>query len=262
MKYVYKAGCALLALAVIPVLYFLPFCYLRVSSSLLQGSFSQEVSLQWLLGPKDIRTSNRTFTQALESMDYKEAWESLGALRTPLIVFLSALALALLVALAVVIFALFTKKRAVVTSLSGGGLLLLLVAVIAFGIFAAPFLDGSFDPLTLLGEDMASIAQGMGTIGSMLGGLLSSLLGGLGSGLDLDERLGGKILQVDSLNTASAVTTLLILFVLLLVWCFAFHIIDIIRDTDRRQPAGKKLSPVERAKKKAKQQQREQKKKK
>ncbi len=114
------------------------------------------------------------------------------------------LVLALLIAIIIMGCALFAQAHKTVMGLSAGGIVTCITASLCFSRFAEPFISGEVD----LGKFLAQ---------SLLGneeGLVSSLGSAFMSGA----------IKVDILQLGNAVITMVIIFLALLLWTFAYYI--------------------------------------
>ncbi len=114
------------------------------------------------------------------------------------------LVIALIIAIVIMGCALFAQAHKTVMCLSAGGVLSCLVASLTFSKFAEPFMNGDID----IGGFLAS---------SLLGneeGIISSL----GSAF-----MTGAI-SIDILQLGNAVITMVIIFIAILLWTFAYYI--------------------------------------
>lgn len=236
MKLFFKLSCAIIALCVIPILLFSTYLNLTVTSPMLDNPIKEEFSLQTLKNGLNFTTENADITDVLKNLNLKDVWAGLGNLRIALIVTVAALALAILLALVIAVAALFSKKKMTIAVLAGVGLLLMLTTVIAFSLFAGPFLDGSFSVLSLLGAS-AETLKGIG---------------------DLIGSITGALLQVTVLKLGSIVSLMFFLFVALLILCAVFYILEIFLEGGRPERKKKVLSPVQRAQLKEKEQKKQQ----
>jgi len=237
MKLVYKLISALLAIAVLPVMFFLPFLDLNVTSSLFKEGIAFNGSLQSLLsGDLTLATGNEAVDKLLGNMDYKALWTALGELRTPLIISVVSLVLALLLALVAAVVSLAAKKKSTLAVLGGAGLLATIAGLVSFGFVSGPVLDGSFDVLSLMGPNMDSMK-----------GLANAL-----------SALTGDLLSVKTFRLDTAVTVMFMLFLGLLMWSVCWYIAEIMLDGGKLERKKKVLTPAQRAAKKAKEMKKQQ----
>ncbi len=114
------------------------------------------------------------------------------------------LVLALVIALVIMGCALFAQAHKTVMGLSAGGMLCCLVASLTFSRFAEPFMNGDVDLGKFLAESLLGNEEG--------------LISSLGSVF-----LSGAI-SVDILQLGNAVITMVIIFLAILLWTFAYYI--------------------------------------
>jgi len=231
MKLVYKLVSALLAIAILPVMFFLPLVDVKVTSPLFKEDITYNGSIQSVAaGNFKLNTGNNSVDDILKDLNYKEIWAALGELRAPLIISVSALVLALLLAVAAAIAALLAKKQMLVAAMGGAGLLATLTGLLSFGLVSSPVMSGSFDVLSLLGSKMEALKD------------LADVLAGL----------TGKFLSVEVLRLDFAVTMMFALFLAMLVWSGVWYVFEILLDGGRPQRKKKELTPAQRAAKKEK----------
>lgn len=122
-------------------------------------------------------------------------WASLSDIHAPLICVAVFFALALIIAVTIFIFNIFSKNRFVTLCLSGVGTVAMIAMLISFNAAASPILDGTISLATLSGS-------------AIFGGLLS------------------YVASVSTLNLTSAWYIMLFLFIGMIVWSGAYLLIE------------------------------------
>lgn len=208
MKIVYRIVAALLALAIIPSAYFLSFFYYSFDAALVY--VADEVYISGLVDMfKDDTESIKKFFSGDGSF-----LSSHGAqqIKPPLISFAVFFALALLLSVVILLFAIFSNKRLLITSLGGLGLAFMGAAYISFGKLADLLTSGQVPLSSFFDTDGFSFLIKMGI--QMAGGFLG--------------------LEVLRLTTATLIMTLL--FAAIVVWGLAFILTE-----DDKEKAERKL---------------------
>ncbi|MDR1410191.1 MAG: hypothetical protein LBJ12_08055 [Oscillospiraceae bacterium] len=205
-QWYYKIITALVALLVIPALLFLPILQLHVVASVVSVDFKQSVDAKWIFHfAKDKQTGNEALDKYLSGNgDVSKIWENMGSIHTRITIYVVAVVLSVLFALAIIalVFVLKQKKGKLwVLALSGAGLLSSITASAAFSSIAAPLLNGTIKLGTLLG--IGSIADGF---------------------INLERFTGG-----------SAVPVVLLLFLLLMIIVTVFLALDYMNDNKEKK---------------------------
>lgn len=160
MKYFYKAVMAVLSLAVFPVFFFLPLIRLKFSGNLAKmiNNVLKEPLPNNLSVAKIIDVVNKLKAE-YPTIGSAKIWENekLAPIKTYLIIFIILLAVALILALLIFIFAVFTKKRLPVTMFSILGLVCSLSLNPVFEAIAKPFMTGKISLGSLIGISLANL---------------------------------------------------------------------------------------------------------
>lgn len=203
----YRVGLAIMAAAVPFAAFFSKIFYAVVDSaalkiiSSLQGKTDDNGSTEFSYSLKEIiQMFGENSSQSQSSDTLSKVWESLSDIHSAVICTAIFFVLALLTALTIFIFNIFSKNRFVTLCLSGAGALFLIAMLISFNAAAAPIIDGTISLSTLMGS-------------SLFG---SSLLGGLMS----------YIAEVSVLRISSAWYIMLFLFIGIIVWSGAYLLIE------------------------------------
>lgn len=165
MKLFYKIVCSIFAFAIFPVALFLPFIRITLDSTLasviknvLGISIPSKMSLYDFYNTISDFSDQETINLSLSSILDNDAIEPL---KTPFIMFATFLLLALVFAVVVIVFALFTKKKMLATVFSALGLISTFAMKLAFTEFATPFLNGTVSIASILDISLLSF---LGTI--------------------------------------------------------------------------------------------------
>lgn len=215
MKILNRIVVFVLGMAVIPVMYFRTIIRLVVS-------LNTESSVYLLLSKilKETADSGMEITVSLKdvvkyitdgtiffngsSFDFSKVPPELLVNKNWVIASAILVLVAILIAIVIAGCALFTKAHKTVMVLSATGAGCVFAAIQCFSHFTRPFLDGEMDIGSL--------------IGNALSGENAGLLATLGSAL-----VSGSI-NVDSFSLDSAIFTILIIFIGILLWTVAYYI--------------------------------------
>ncbi|MDR2647074.1 MAG: hypothetical protein LBB67_03005 [Oscillospiraceae bacterium] len=189
-----RIGTALIALMVVPNMIWNTLVYMVIDPGLGEESpalWGEELSLSYLyqlFGP------NGPFHGAIQAPEGGFSSDLFLLLRPALVSF-TLIALAVLVLLAIAVIAIVSNKRKVILILAACGFPLMGAANLAFGVFANKVLAPEFNLLNLLGT-----------------GTLTGILG-----MFVDP-------QVVVMDLSRGVSTLILLFGLILLWIGAFEL--------------------------------------
>ncbi|MDR1806256.1 MAG: hypothetical protein LBQ80_05770 [Clostridium sp.] len=210
----YKIITAGLSLGGVAALLLLPIARFAANvSAVLIGDISADFKINalWIFRLiKDKQTGVDSLDSLLsgETLSGASIWENLGEIRVRLIIFATAVALCLLLAVAVAVLVLVLKKsKGVILPLSAAGFFSAVTASAAFSSVSAPFLSGKTSLSDVLGS-LASLAS----------------------------------IEIQRFSLGSAVTLVLVLFVLIFVACAAFMLADFIAANSK--PKKKKKKPA------------------
>lgn len=170
----YRVITALLAIAIYPLFYFIDFITFEIAHtdiSNLLNKFNEESTLYTTydsISVQEIPQLIDTFSVFTnEDFDFKASILQ-NTLYRPVIVAVAFLALALVLGLVILGFAIFSNKSKVITALSGAGFLCTLASYISFtGFFAEPLLNGEVTLSQLFNVDgiiMSLIMQYIGEV--------------------------------------------------------------------------------------------------
>lgn len=147
---------------------------------------------------------NGTFSFGGMDFSFKKLPSELLVTKNWLIATAAAVIIALIIALVIMGCALFTNANRTVIGLSAGGIACCIAAIKFFSRFSRPFTDGSID----------------------IGGLLAKSFIGEETGIiaSLGKIALNDAITVDIFQLGNAVFTMLIVFVIILVWSFSYFI--------------------------------------
>lgn len=174
MKIVYRVLAPVFALLLLVSFFFVPILKVKISSSLSQNLMST-VGLKENIAVKDIAEMGKNektgniLTALMDTLKDKDS--VLGAKLTTINFLYAALVLlviALLLILALAVFAAIFKKQLIPTALTAGAMVVLFAANKCFDAFAVPFLTGKIGLSSLIN----SSAEGASALGSLLGSLV------------------------------------------------------------------------------------------
>ena len=224
MKALYKVVSAVLPLLLFPVLLFTPFLKIIVSvgsstDTVVNGTYSVKQLYDLVMPLKDsIQKTGWSFASIPDSVK-----DAIGA---PAVLFVLFLALAIVMALLLFVFGLFTKKKKLCLLFAALGLAFTVGMNISFDALAKPLVSGVVSVTDLFGKDFISVITGLvggGSVdlGSVLGsgtGLLSifsSLLGG-----------GSTLINIRLLSLSVTYILMLLIYIVLTVWNIAHLLIE------------------------------------
>lgn len=188
MKVVYRVVCALLAIAVLPVMFFQPL--VRIVYSPASVHVEETVSIQKAI---DLFSDGGLLSGLLSGDDGSKfvMTDSLKSLMPALITTGVFLVISIVLALVIFFFAALSNKKKLILILSGAGFLSTIGAFIAFGQASSPITSGEM-PITSL-VDM---------------GILASII--------------SSFVNIDLVQLSSAAVLLIIIFVVICVWSLCF----------------------------------------
>lgn len=205
MKYVYRIVNALLAAAIFPAVLFLDFILFRASTSLADVGLEETVTLKKII---DILTGNDTLSPLLSSSDSFTWPEAFAPINARLIAVAVFFALALVAALFIIFWSIFSNKRIPVLAASAAGLISVIIMNACFNSAAREIMSGTIN-----------------IVKAFSSGLIGSLV--------------GSIVQVDALYFGGFQNAMIIIFVCLIIWTGAFYLVEL-GDTKEEKPAHKK----------------------
>ena len=215
MKILYKLSTAILSLCIFPIVIFLPFFKLVVTSDVLSlfSSSSGDVLINDSYSLKNIYELILPYTEdSSVSFSIANIPQSVrDALAIPVTFFLAFFILAILSALVIFIFGLFTKKKKIVGVFSCMGIGFTLGMNIAFENFSKPLVSGTISIVELLGEETFNAIL---TKQSALAGILTSLVN------------TSSLIDIRLLNLSTCYIVMLLLFVALLVITISSVLVD------------------------------------
>ena len=207
MKILYKLSTAILALAIFPAVIFLPFFKLVVTSSVLSlfSSSSGETLINDTYSLKNLYDLWQPYKGNMEGISINSIPESIrSALGLPATFFIGFFILALLCALVIAFFGLFTKQKKAVVAFSGLGLAFTLGMNISFENLARPLVSGTISVTELLGDNLISALIGQE-------GILSSII------TALTGSSANSLIDIRLLNLSATYIVMLLIFVAILV---------------------------------------------
>ncbi len=215
MKAFYKIGTVLLALAIFPVLIFAPFVKIIVVSDI-ASFFSSTPSVLLddsysLKDLYDLYIANRDTLSSLNLSADSLPETVVEAVRVPGIVFLVLFAVAIVCAVLVIFFGLFSKNKRGAMVLSAIGAACSFGMNMSFNNIAKPLVNGSISITDLLGEDLLNqLSGGLASLGESLMSLFGS----------------GELVEIRLLSLSSAYLFMLLLFVGVIVWSVVFTLVE------------------------------------
>ena len=215
MKAFYKIGTVLLALAIFPVLIFAPFVKIIVVSDIASFfSSTPSVLLDESYSLKDLYDlyiANRDTLSSLNLSADSLPETVVEAVRVPGIVFLVLFAVAIVCAVLVIFFGLFSKNKRGARVLSAIGAACSFGMNMSFNNIAKPLVNGSISITDLLGEDLLNqLSGGLASLGESLMSLFGS----------------GELVEIRLLSLSSAYLFMLLLFVGVIVWSVVFTLVE------------------------------------
>lgn len=207
MKILYRVVNALLAATIFPVALLLEFVILRLSTSFVDAGLEETFTLKQVIGffTGDDRLFGFTYDQIASGGKTFSFPEALDPVKGQLIAVVVAFALAIIAAVFIIFWSIFSNKRIPVIISSVVGIASVITMNICFNSAAAPLIDGSINVLNLFST-----------------GWLTSLL--------------GNVVFVDTLSFAGFHNGMIIVFVSLLMWTGAFYIVEIGEPKDEKAP--------------------------
>ncbi|MBR0508607.1 MAG: hypothetical protein IJJ85_00675 [Clostridia bacterium] len=173
MRTIYRILTPIFSLAVFPVLFFLPLFHIKISSTL-SSSLVNMVGLKEYSSMYDmIKTFSGTEKNTLIKVlidAFKDGDSKIGEMLTSknyLYVFAVFFILALVFALLVFIFSLFTKKLLLAGAFNLAAIVSLIGMNMSFNAFAKPFLSGQISISSLLGSDLGVLSNLLGNVAKM-----------------------------------------------------------------------------------------------
>ena len=218
MNSLYKVIGLLLALIIFPIAFFTPLIKINIVSeamSLLGGGQSsllnEAYSVKELLELSNGSGAKINFKEVLGKIP-EDVKSRVGM---PFLLAGIFLALALLTALALCVLFLTAKNKKLCLLAAVAGILFTIAANVAFGRFAAPFLDGTIALGKLLSES-GLLTQFMGgSLGGIFGSILLSLIGN-----------NASIISVKTLELSSAYIFMLMAYGGAAVWTGAYSLME------------------------------------
>lgn len=195
MKYVYRIVNALIAAAVFPATLFFEFIYIRIATTLVDAGLQESMTLWEII---EILTGKETFLGFdLSASSGNFSWPAaLDPVKPQLIAAVAAFALALVCALFIFFWSIFSNKRLPVVISSVLGIASVITMVTCFNSVASLFVSGEINVVDLFTDNW-----------------LVSLV--------------GEIIVVHALSLGGFQNAILIAFILLLVWTGAFYLVEI-----------------------------------
>lgn len=202
MKYLYKAVNAILALATIPATFFLEFFFIQASTSIIDVGVKESFSLSRLYDIFIKKTD--PFAIFFQNAGYFAWPEEFEPLTPWLIASAVCFALAIIAAIFICVWTICSNKRIVNIIVSGAGILSTILMSVFFSKAASFITLGTVNYVKALG--------GKGIVGSII----------------------GSVVSVDTLMLGGFKNALIILFALIIVWTFAFILIDLGDDKETK----------------------------
>lgn len=216
MKIVFRIVSALLALCVIPAAYFINLFTYRINAVI--RTIGDDVSVHKIVhdffgeGGYLKGVFNGSGSDFLSNPSVKR-------LMPAAICFLAFFALALIISLVIFFFAVFSRKRLVITCLGGGGLLSVIAAKISFHMLAAPLLSGEITLNSFINSSK-----------------LSSIIG-------MILKFGVSMVKFQTLKLTSAPVIMIVIFAAIVIWGLA----NILTDDDLGKKPVKKVKKAKEA---------------
>lgn len=195
MKYLYRIVNALIAAAVFPAVLFLEFIFLRISTTFLDAGLEESMTLWEII---EILTGKETFVGFdLSVSSGNISWPAaLDPVKPELIATVVFFALALVCALFVFFWSIFSNKRLPIVISSVLGIASVITMISCFNSVASLFIDGTLNVVDLFSDSW-----------------LISLV--------------GEVVVVNALALGGFQNAILIAFVVLLVWTGAFYLVEL-----------------------------------
>lgn len=195
MKYLYRIVNAIIAAAVFPAVLLLEFIFLRISTTFLDAGLQESMTLWEII---EILTGKETFVGFdLSVSSGNLSWPAaLDPVKAELIAAVVGFVLALVCALFVFFWSIFSNKRLPVVISSVLGIASVITMTSCFNSVADLFVNGTLNVVELFSDSW-----------------LISLV--------------GEVIVVNTLALGGFQNAILIAFVLLLVWAGAFYLVEI-----------------------------------
>lgn len=206
MKYVYRIVNALLAAAIFPAVLFLDFLLVRASTSLADVGLEETITLKRII---DIFTGHDTLSSLIQSSGDFSWPEAFAPINSRLIACVVFFALALIAALFIIFWSIFSNKRIPVLSASIAGLVSVIVMNACFNSAAREIMSGTINIVQ---------AFATGWIGSIV----------------------GSIVNIDTLVFGGFQNGMIILFVCLIIWTGAFYLVELGEPKEEKSEPKKK----------------------
>lgn len=195
MKYVFRIVNALLAAAVFPAVVFLEFILFRVSTTLFEAGLEETITIKFII---DVITGKEEMWHNLifsggGGFVFPEALEPYKAKLIAVVVLFG---VALVAALFILIWSIFSNKRIPLLVAGGIGIASTISMTAVFNSVAALFMDGTINVVELFTSNW-----------------IVSLL--------------GEIIVVDYLGFAGFHNAIIFLFVGIIVWTLAFYLVEL-----------------------------------
>lgn len=198
MKYVYRIVNALLAATIFPVVLFLEFVLIRLSTSLFEAGLEETLTLKHIIGffTGSDTIVGFTYDDIKKTPGIPEFPVALEPVKAQLIATVVAFAIAIIAAIFIIIWSICSNKRLPVVISSVIGIASVITMNVCFNSAVAPIIDGTINVVKIFSS-----------------GWLVSLL--------------GEIIFVDTLCFAGFQNGMIIVFLSLLIWTGAFYLVEI-----------------------------------
>lgn len=196
MKYVFRIVNALLAASVFPAVVFLEFLLFRVSTTLFDAGLEETISIKFIF---DVITGKEEMWHNLIFSDGGGVFtwpEALDPIKSKLIAVVVLFAVALVAALFVFIWSIFSNKRIPVLAASGLGIASTVAMNAVFNSAAQPLMDGTINVVEIFTSNW-------------IVGIL------------------GNLVKVDYLGFAGFQNAIIFIFAGIIVWTLAFYLVEI-----------------------------------
>ncbi len=198
----YRLIMAILAVCVPISAYFSNLVYILTQSSAFQLLSQLQGNTADTGETKETLSLHKIFTEFLPTLEQYlgegsvQVSDSLNIVKPAAISFVVFFALAVVLALVILVFAIVSKKKTVPMCIAGGGILSMIAMYISFHYVAAPFLDGTLNLSAFFPESV---------IGVLFGGLIT----------------------VETLRLTTAFFLMLFLFIAMLLWAGANKLVEL-----------------------------------
>lgn len=182
---VYRVVTAIACLAIYPVFYFADLIYILITHTDISDLLNQLKGDNTLHATEEgLSLANLPEWVELFSSFVKDDYDFNASvlqneLYRPLVVAAVFIAIALVIGLVILGFAIFSNKVKVITALSGAGFLSMIAANISFGFFANPLIAGEITIAQVLNIDGAIISSLIGYLGEVKAFALSGAFWGV-----------------------------------------------------------------------------------